>query len=61
MNTLLHITACTNCGDTYEIPQGMDINKETDCHRCKEWHLPAVRRCEMPRFALDMMLGCTGG
>ena len=55
MNTLLDITSCTNCSDTYEIPQGMDLDKETICHRCKDWYIPAVRRCEMPRFAFEAL------
>jgi uncharacterized OB-fold protein len=53
---MLHVTSCTNCGDTFIIPKDMPPTK-TDCHKCGRDYFPTDKECLMPVFAFKALKG----
>jgi DNA-directed RNA polymerase subunit RPC12/RpoP len=37
---------CTECGDTYPLPEGMDTSKQYKCEKCGKMYYPKVVRMD---------------
>lgn len=44
---------CTNCGDTYRLPEDMDVSKEYKCLVCGNNYIPRV--VHMDEFIFDRL------